>query len=255
MKDWEMKPARDVGLPPMERYRSLDREDGLLESIVRLAWWVLVRAVLILYNRLRVEGRENLPRESPFILVANHESHLDALVLASVVPLRHRDRLFPLAAGDVFFERSVLAGFAATALNALPVWRKRCGARGLEGLRKRLIEDRSVYILFPEGARSRTGIMGRFKPGLGMLVAGTSIPVVPCYLDGTLEAFRPGRMVPRPHKVTVRIGKPLGFSDFAGDRPGWNRVATEVESAVRKLSDLVQDHSAGRTSTRPTSMY
>lgn len=236
MKDWEMKPARDVGLPPMRRYRSLDREDGLLESIIRLAWWVLVRAILIVYNRLRVEGRENLPREPPFILVANHESHLDALVLAAVVPLRHRDRLFPLAAGDVFFERPVLAGFAAMALNALPVWRKRCGARGLEGLRTRLIEERAVYILFPEGGRSRTGAMGRFKAGLGMLVAGTSIPVVPCYLDGTLEAFRPGKLLPLPRKVTVRIGDPLEFESLSEERADWNRVAEETESAVRKLA-------------------
>jgi 1-acyl-sn-glycerol-3-phosphate acyltransferase len=96
--------------------------------------------------------------------------------------LRMRDQLFPLAAGDLFFEVPAIAAFSALALNALPVWRRNCGKHGLEDLRNRLLEEPCAYILFPEGKRTRTGEMGKFRAGVGMLTAGTSVPVIPCFL-------------------------------------------------------------------------
>src|SRR5258708_9235831 len=114
---------------------------------------------------------------------------------------RIRDRLFPLAAGDVFFETPAKAAFAAHLLNALPVWRRNAGRHGLDELRKRLLEEEGVFILFPEGGRSRDGEMKPFKAGIGMLVAGTPAQVVPFYLDGPFEAFPARIMVPRRPKV------------------------------------------------------
>lgn len=208
MDDWKIQPARDLHLYGMARSRYPLREHGLGSSILRLGWWSFVRLFLGLVNRLEVRGREHLPRQGPFVLVANHESHLDALVLAAALPLSLRDQMCPLAAGDVFFETPALAMFAATLLNALPVWRKNAGRHGLADLRQRLVEQESVYLLFPEGGRSRDGEMKPFKPGLGMMIAGTPVPVVPCYLDGPLEAFPPGSRWPRPVKVRLRIGPP-----------------------------------------------
>src|SRR5262249_44426798 len=151
--------ARDLHLSGMDRLRYPLREHGLVSSLLRLGWWSFVRLFLGLVNRLEVRGKEHLPAEGPFVLVANHESHLDALVLASALPLSLRDQMFPLAAGDVFFETPALAAFAAHCLNALPVWRKNAGRHGLTDLRKRLTEEGAIYLLFPEGGRSRDGEM------------------------------------------------------------------------------------------------
>jgi 1-acyl-sn-glycerol-3-phosphate acyltransferase len=213
MTDWELKPARDLHLGGMDRCRFPLREHGLVSSLLRLGWWSSVRLFLGLVNRLEVRGKEHLPAEGPFVLVANHESHLDALVLAAALPLSLRDRMFPLAAGDVFFEDPTVAAFAAHFLNALPIWRKAAARHGLTDLRQRLVEEGAVYLLFPEGGRSRDGEMKPFNAGLGMLIAGTVVPVVPCYLDGPLEAFPPGTYFPRPHKVRLRIGKPRAFPE------------------------------------------
>jgi 1-acyl-sn-glycerol-3-phosphate acyltransferase len=109
MEDWKLEPAHDLGLRGMARYRSTRREGGLIESTVRLAWWALLRGVFRTWNRLQVCGREHLPSRPPFILVANHASHLDALVLTAALPLRWRDQTFPMAASDVFFEIHPLA--------------------------------------------------------------------------------------------------------------------------------------------------
>jgi 1-acyl-sn-glycerol-3-phosphate acyltransferase len=236
MDDWKLEPARDLELPAMERYRSLRREGGLVESGLRLAWWGVMRAIFRTWNRLKVEGRAHLPAEPPFVLVANHASHLDAMVLGALVPLKWRDRLFPLAAKDVFFEQLPIAGFAAFVLNALPVWRGSVRGHGLSDLRQRLVDEACIYILFPEGQRTRSGEMNHFKAGIGMLVAGTGVPVVPCYLRGTFEAMRPKSVLLRPTRITARLGKPLTFAELGNERAGWDQVSQAMNGAVRALA-------------------
>jgi 1-acyl-sn-glycerol-3-phosphate acyltransferase len=234
--DWKLQPARDLHQSGLTRYRNPLREHGLVSSVLRLLWWSGVRLFLGIVNRLEIRGKNLVPSRGPFVLVANHESHLDALVLACAVPLSLRDRLFPLAAGDVFFESPAKAAFAAHLLNALPVWRRNAGRHGLTDLRKRLLEEEGIFILFPEGGRSRDGKMKPFKAGIGMLVAGTPAAVVPCYLDGPLEAFPPGSMIPRGHKVRLRIGAPLVFADVANDRTGWDHISRALEQEVARLA-------------------
>jgi 1-acyl-sn-glycerol-3-phosphate acyltransferase len=233
--DWTLQPARDLQQTGLARYRNPRREHGLVSSVLRLGWWGAVRLWLGLFNQLRIRGRRHLPADGPFVMVANHASHLDALVLACALPLGLRDRMFPLAAGDVFFETPAVAAFAAHLLNALPVWRRNAGRHGLAELRRRLLEEAAVYLLFPEGGRARDGRMKRFKPGVGMLVAGTAVPVVPCYLRGTLQAFPPETRLPRAHPVGLVIGRPRLFAEVANDRPGWAQIAATLEEDVQRL--------------------
>jgi 1-acyl-sn-glycerol-3-phosphate acyltransferase len=250
MRRWHLRPARDLHLSGLARYRHPLREHGLVSSLLRAGWWSFVRLFLGLVNGLEIRGRQHLPAAGPFVMVANHESHLDALVLASALPLSLRDQLFPLAAGDVFFETPALAAFAAHFLNALPVWRRNAGRHGLNDLRKRLLEEAAVYLLFPEGGRSRDGRMKPFKHGVGMLVAGTDVPVVPCYLDGPLEAFPPGSWLPAAHKVRLRIGRPRSFAGVANERDGWDQITRVLEEDVRRLGNYTQGGSNPNAPTR-----
>jgi len=242
VQDWKLEPARDLELPLKERLRSQRRESGLVGTAGHLVWWSLVRGYLAVYHQLTVIGAENIPREPPFVMAANHESHLDALVLAAPLPWRLRDHIFPIAAGDTFFENPVKAVFAVGFLNALPVWRKKVGSHALQQLRQRLVEEPCAYILFPEGTRSRDGSMTRFKPGLGMMVAGAGVPVVPCHLEGAYEALPPNRSLPRFQRITVRIGPPLQFPAAGNNRSGWEEIASATEAAVRGLAGSNQNH-------------
>lgn len=236
MDDWKLQPARDHGLSPMKRQRSLERESGLVSSALHIAWWSFVRAYMGIWHRLLITGRQHLPKEPPYILVGNHTSHLDALVLAAPLPWRQRDRIFPIAAGDVFFETPVMSAFAAGMLNALPMWRKKCGPHALEQLRQRMLEEPCAYILFPEGKRSRDGSLLDFKPGLGMLVAGTSVPVVPCYLDGCIAALPAETRWPRFKPIRLTIGEPISFADVANDRGGWKHIAATTRERVAAMA-------------------
>ncbi len=235
MEEWRFEPAHDFGLNAEQRRLSLRREVGLESAISCFFWRSITRAYLAIAHRLKIRGRENLPEHAPFILVANHASHLDAIILGGILPLRFVGAVFPIAAGDTFFTKRASSIFATAFMNALPIWRKNCGAHSLEDLRERLMQGACIYILFPEGTRSRTGEMAPFKPGLGRLVAGTNIPIVPCYLNGTFSALPVSGTVPRWKKISVHVGKPLSFVETTNDRTGWGSIAAATEDAVRNL--------------------
>jgi 1-acyl-sn-glycerol-3-phosphate acyltransferase len=235
MGTWSFEPARDHNLSLVARARSLKRESGLVSTAGHLTWRFCTLAFFKAYHRLSIDADECLPTEPPFVMIANHTSHLDALVLASVLPYRLCDRVFPVAAGDVFFNTPAVSLFAATMLNALPMWRKNCGSHALAELRERLVEEPCGLILFPEGARSRDGSLQPFKAGLGMLIAGTAVPVIPCHLHGTFLAFPAGTWWPRPRKLRLKIGQPLVFDSVPNGREGWNQIATQTNEAVRRL--------------------
>src|SRR5947207_11434286 len=236
VEPWQLQPARDTGLTPGERFRSVRRESGLLEALAQQTWFSLLRIYFAIAHRLKITGREKLPRHGPFVLAANHCSHLDALVLGAALTPRHRERAFPIAAGDVFFQTTVTSTFSAIVLNALPMCRKNFGPHALADLRAKLQEEIAIFIIFPEGGRSRNGSMMPFKHGLGMLVAETNVPVVPCGLVGTFDALPPNRKIPRPVRIKLIIGHPLDFPSTANDRSGWSQIAKSVESSVRSLA-------------------
>lgn len=235
MKEWRLRPARDLGLAPAERLRSLSRERGLVGVTLNGLWRRTVRGYLAVAHSLEVEGRENLPAEPPFIMIANHCSHLDALTLAAALRGPAARQAHALAAGEVFFGTDPGAAFSAYAINALPVWRGATTRGALETLRTRLVEDRLVFILFPEGTRSRTGEMGAFQAGLARLVAGTSVPVVPCRIEGAHACWPAAQRLPRAGKLKLRIGPPLVFATTAPDAAGRHAITTACRAAVMAL--------------------
>lgn len=235
MDPWKLQPARDLDLPTKQRWQSLRRESDLFESGCHVLWALGVRTYLKLWHRCEVAGREHLPLKPPFVLVGNHTSHLDALLLTAPLPLTIRDQVFALAAGDVFFEKALTAAFATTLINALPIWRKRTTAKAMVELRQRLTAEPCAYVLFPEGGRARDRQMMPFKPGIGMLLAETPVPVTPCWVEGAFDACPPGTTWPRPRKIRLRFGPPLQFAETPNERAGWESIAATLQNAVQQL--------------------
>jgi 1-acyl-sn-glycerol-3-phosphate acyltransferase len=78
--------------------------------------------------------------------------------------------------------------------------------------------------------------MAPFRAGIGMLVAGTPVPVVPAWLDGCYAAMPPGSKFPRLRPISLRFGAPLVFADAPNTREGWRDVAARLEQAVKALA-------------------
>jgi 1-acyl-sn-glycerol-3-phosphate acyltransferase len=181
----------------------------------RLVRDVLQRAGLfpvlrVLCRRFRVEGVEHVEGlRGPAIFVANHSSHFDTCLVVKALPVETRRRLTVAAAADYFYRSKAKASFVSLLLNTFPFDRER-GEESL-ALCERSLRDGWSLLIFPEGTRSTTGEVGRFKRGVGLLAARTGAPVVALHIEGASELMPKGRSIPRRTDVMVRIGAPLAF--------------------------------------------
>jgi 1-acyl-sn-glycerol-3-phosphate acyltransferase len=236
MEPWRYEPASDLDQPLVERLRRFPREPDMLVYGLRSCAAMTVRAWLKLYHRLEIIGKEHLPRDGSFVIVANHASHLDTLCLLAALPMRKLHRAFPAAAEDYFFVNIPRLAVAAIVVNALPFARQIHIRQSLDLCRQLLANPGNILIIFPEGTRSVTGQLGEFRPGIGMLVAGSTVPVVPCHVAGAAIAWPKGSVFPRPRCVQLRIGAPVCYDHLAAGKESAQQIAQSLKEAVEELA-------------------
>lgn len=220
-----------------ESLRDFPREPHMGAYAIRYVAAFILRVWMKGYHRLRIEGRENMPSSGSFVIVCNHTSHLDTLCLICAVPVRKIHRTFPAAAADYFFSSLPRSAASAVLINALPFDRKIKGAESLTVCSELLKNDGNVLIIFPEGTRTTTGEMGRFRSGIGRIIVGTDLPVVPCNLSGGLRAWPKGKWFPRPRKLLVRIGKPERFAQLDQSAGSVKHICHVLEERVAELGE------------------
>jgi 1-acyl-sn-glycerol-3-phosphate acyltransferase len=235
MEPWHFDPAADLEPAERERLRALPRVSNLLVCAVRVLAAVVLRCWLRVYHRLTIVGRENLPLDRSFLLVANHASHLDTLCLLAALPLRRLHRAFPLAARDYFCRRTWRALLARLFVNALPFDRQLAPWWSLCACAHLLEQRGNILILFPEGTRGAAAEPEEFKPGAGLLAAGRDVPVVPCHLAGTRTALPKGAWIPRPRAVRLRIGTPRLYAHRPATKESAKEIGRELREAVMLL--------------------
>jgi 1-acyl-sn-glycerol-3-phosphate acyltransferase len=176
-----------------------------------------------------------MPETGSFVLVCNHTSHLDTLSMLCSVPLKRLHQTFPAAAADYFFSSLPRSAVSAILINALPFDRKFRGAESLTVCSELLSNDGNVLIIFPEGTRTTTGELGRFRSGIGRLLAGKDLPVLPCHLDGGLRAWPKGKMIPRPFSLRLRIGAPRSYGHLEKTSESVRQICQELQESVAEL--------------------
>lgn len=234
MDTWNYQPLGDLDQTLLERLKRFPREPDMLCYGVRSISALAVRTWLACYHRFTILGQENLPGSGPFVLVCNHSSHLDALCLLSAVPLRRLHQAFPAAAEDYFFVNLPRLVLSATVINALP-FNRHAHSRQSLALCRHLLDEGNVLILFPEGTRSGTGRIGTFRPGIGLLLAGTAIPAIPCCLVGTNRGLPKGALLPRPARITLVIGQPKQYRDRRTDKESVLEICRDLQASVERL--------------------
>ena len=192
---------------------------------------LFLRPFFTLFIGLRVRGREHLPARDPFILIANHSSHLDAASLLALFPLSRLPRVRPVAAKDYFERNAVVSWLSRTFFNILPIARKDIAKEEnpVEAMRLALERGESL-ILFPEGTRGSGPVPSPFHSGIARLLECTpAVPVVPTYLVNLGRSLPKGEFLPVPFFCEIRIGAPLCPT---GTR---QEVLSQLEGAVEAL--------------------
>lgn len=208
---------------------------GLAARIVQALFFaLLVRPFMILFIGLRVRGAEHLPRRCPFIVLANHSSHLDTVSLLNLFPLRQLGRIHPVAAADYFERNKVVSFLSRTFFNILPIARLRVTRENnpVRRMQATLAAGRSL-IIFPEGTRNSSGEMGHFRSGIARLLEkAPDVPVVPAYLVNMGRSLPKGEFIPVPFFCEIRLGEPRLVSGSQDE------ILAALETAVRELKEL-----------------
>jgi 1-acyl-sn-glycerol-3-phosphate acyltransferase len=242
MKPWHYDFSPAVDLTAIDRLRRFPREPDMLVYGLRSVAALLIRAWLRVWHRFEIVGHEHLRTNRSFVMVANHSSHLDTLCLLAALPLRRLHCAFPAAAEDYFFRSVPRTWIAAVVVNALPFARQANVRQSLSICTELLGHLGNILIIFPEGTRSKDGRTQEFKCGIGALVAGRDVSVLPCYLDGAFRAWPKGRRLPRPEKVRLIVGEPRNYASRHADKIEICTIASELEHAVRELGETDASH-------------
>ncbi len=152
--------------------------------------------------RLRIGGRNNLPKGIGYIVAPNHRSGLDIPVIGVALPVK----MYSIAKQELFSAK--LTGSFLRALGGIPVNR---GSADLKALRTaiELAKSNRVLLMFPEGTRSEAGPLQKLKKGVVYISTQARIPIIPVGIYGTEKAFPKGSRFPRFQPVKVFFGTPF----------------------------------------------
>ncbi|HSB76692.1 MAG TPA: AMP-binding protein, partial [Terriglobales bacterium] len=183
--------------------------------------------------RLRISGLEKLPQSGPCLICPNHQSFLDPIVLACVLPWPLFRDAFSLGTTEIF--GSILPRRAARLLKVVPVdpdsalvSAMRAGAYGLR--------RGKVLVLFPEGERSIDGVPRNFKKGAAILATHLRVPIVPVAMDGFYEVWPRGKKYQGPHPLRIAFGDPLlPPAGAAGGEDAYTALTADLKARILKM--------------------
>ncbi len=201
---------------------------------------VLRPLVRILFSP-RLDGAEHLPTRGPALVVANHNSHLDWPVIASLLPEAISGRIRAAGAADYWFASAGMRWASSQVLGVIPLDRQRKGARD-EVLRpvREALERGEVVVVFPEGTRGEPEVMQPLKSGIASLAeAFPEVPVHPLFLTGLGRALPKGSRIPRPVACTARAGAPLRWT---GSKEGFMEALRARFDELRAASGVGLRH-------------
>ena len=186
----------------------------MLQTIRRYGLMLVVRPAARLLFGLDVIGKEKLPTKGPAIVAANHNSHVDTIVLLCLFPSKLLPKLRPVAAADHFDKGGFGSWFSRNIIGIIPI--KRGGASRNEDVllgAKEALTRGEILVVFPEGSRGEPEEMTRFKTGVARLVEFCPEgAVTPVYLQGAGRSLPKDAKLLVPFNTTAVIGDPLTWT-------------------------------------------
>jgi len=211
----------------------------MLRTRLRTMWyhtakWMCRIFCMVLF-RMRVSGRENIPKSGAFVLVSNHQSYLDPMLCGAFLK---RPVVF-LARESLF--RHWFFGRAIASVDVVPLKLNQADMGTMRKVIKKLREGRGVC-LFPEGTRCLDGRIGAIKPGFGLLCRRGKAGVVPVVIEGAFECWPRGQKIFSPGKrIWVRYGEAITAEQ--AKEMGDVKLGEVVTERLRQMqNDLRTEH-------------
>lgn len=194
----------------------------------------VVRPLVFVFLGVNIRNRQLLPDGGPALVVANHNSHLDTLVLMALFPMRHLKAVRPVAAADYWLKNRYIGWFANSIMRIVPVHRVRdknaAPADPLANISQAL-SDGHILIFFPEGSRGEAEKLTRFRSGIARLAERhPEVPVVPVFLHGLGKSLPRGEGVLIPFICDVFVGEPMRWQETQ------NGFLSQLEERVEGLA-------------------
>ncbi len=172
---------------------------------------------------LKVRGREHLPRRGGVLIVSNHQSYIDPVVLAVTF-----DRPFAYLADAYLFKFKPFA-WLIRKLNAFPI---KTGSGDVGAMKEtiRLLQSGEVLNVYPEGHRTRHGGLQKVEGGVALAIRRAKVPVMPAIIVGAYEAFSRHSLLPRTGRVRVMFGPPMRMDHLKNDE-----IVKEIEQTFARM--------------------
>lgn len=199
-------------------------------------WYVLLqficRLTALIFFRIRCTGKENFPKNGGALVLSNHQSYLDPLLIGVVCDRR----LNFLARDDLF--RAAPFRWLIQSLDAIPVARHGKGFGGLKATLQRL-ERGEMVLLFPEGTRTRDGELAPLAPGFGLVARKSRVPLIPVAIHGAFDAWPRMKILPRAAPIRIHVGRPLEPSSYAGLNN--DQLVNEIAIRLREAMEIAAE--------------
>jgi len=209
--------------------------------VIKAIAWPVMRT----YVRLRVRGQVHVPRTGPCLVVANHASYVDAVVLGSACPRR-----ITFMITEPIYRMLRLRWFYYM-MGTIPVDPVRPDPGALKSA-IRTLNLQGVVGIFPEGQRMPDGSLGEGKAGAALLAARTGVPVVPAAIIGAGRVMPVGSLIPRPLPIQVVFGRPLSFPAWTGRRPSREEIDAFADRMMKAIADLMEGTGQASAANRGT---
>lgn len=195
-------------LPPEPRSELNQRIQQLMFSALK--------KLLVMYFGIETQGQERLPHGRPFIIAANHTSHLDSACIAAADGVCAEKLVF-MAAKDYHFGKPTLRSkILKYFFNLVPFERNLETVGILQNIEtcRYYVQQGCSLVIFPEATRSINGKLQNFKAAVPIIAAALNIPIVPAYISGAYACLPKGKVIPKPGKIRITFGDPLYIEHY-----------------------------------------
>jgi len=211
-----------------------------LSNLYRILFYgVFIKFIVKVILGLNIKNLENFPKEGPAVIIANHNSHLDTMIIMSLVPFKQLLNTHPVASMEYFMQNRIFSWFSINVVGIIPI--QRLIKKSKEHPFKRIYEALSndeIVIYFPEGSRGEPEELSKLKSGISRISQEyPSIPIVPIALNGAGKVLPKGKILLVPLTCQVLVGSSIYWE---GEREMFMKRLEMTLTTLIEEGDFIQ---------------